>query len=401
MDDAPLRIGLYAPALPESGVSNGIVTYAGVMRDALRSRGHGVMIVTPDHVERFDGSVVDLPTSRGLARRVRAFVEGFSRDDGLIPAHRLPILDAFEAARRAGVQVFEIEESFGWAGRFVGRGPAIVERLHGPHGLLRNWAEADRDKQGGDLREAAEVASFTKVQAVTAPTQAMLDAVAGKYGIELPLARAIPNPIAAASSAAQWRLEHANPDQILYVGRFDLLKGADVALRAFALALEQRPQLQLVMVGPDNGLLENGVRVRFDDFAVRELSPEVRERVSFLAAQPPATIVDLRLRSAFSLLTSRFENFPYSLAEAMAVGMPVLSSDTFGAREMVRDGVDGRIVPVGDARATAEAMVALTGNAGQLAAMGRAAQVRVTDWLSPDRVAVETVAVYRAAIARN
>ena len=85
---APLRIGLYAPALPESGVSNGIVTYAGIMRDALRSLGHSVMIVTPEQVERFDGSVVDLPTSRGVVRRIRAFAEGFSPKDGLIPAHR-------------------------------------------------------------------------------------------------------------------------------------------------------------------------------------------------------------------------------------------------------------------------------------------------------------------------
>ena len=400
MDDVALRIGLYAPALPESGVSNGIVTYAGIMRDALRSLGHSVMIVTPEQVERFDGSAVDLPTSRGLVRRVRAFAEGFNRNDGLIPAHRLPILDAFEAARRAGVQVFEIEESFGWAGRFVGRGPAIVERLHGPHGLLRSWGEADRDKRGGDLREAAEVASFTTVQAVTAPTQALLDAVTDRYDVELPLARAIPNPISAAPSAARWCLEHANQDQILYVGRFDLLKGADIALRAFALALEKRPQLKLVMVGPDNGLDENGARVRFDEFAMRELSSEVRKRVKFLGAQPPASIVELRLGSAFSLLTSRFENFPYSLAEAMSVGMPVLSSDTFGAREMIRDGVDGRIVPAGDAGATAEAMVALTENASRLPAMGRAAQARVTDWLSPDRVARETVAVYRAALRR-
>ena len=397
---APLRIGLYAPALPESGVSNGIVTYAGIMRDALRSLGHSVMIVTPEQVERFDGSVVDLPTSRGVVRRIRAFAEGFSPKDGLIPAHRLPVLDAFQAARRAGVQVFEIEESFGWAGRFVGRGVAIVERLHGPHGLLRNWGEAEQDKRGGDLREAAEVASFTKVQAVTAPTQALLDAVTNRYDIELPLARTIPNPIAAVPSAARWRLERANQDQILYVGRFDLLKGADVALRAFALALKQRPQLELVMVGPDNGLVDNGVRLRFDDFAKRELAPEVRKRVSFLGAQPPARIVELRLQSAFSLLTSRFENFPYSLAEAMSVGMPVLSSDTFGAREMVRDGVDGRIVPAEEVGATAQAMVALAGNADQLAAMGRAAQERVAEWLSPERVANETVAVYRAALRR-
>ena len=67
---------------------------------------------------------------------------------------------------------------------------------------------------------------------------------------------------------------------------------------------------------------------------------------------------------------------------------------------MVRDGVDGRIVPAEEVRATAQAMVALAGNADQLAAMGRAAQERVAEWLSPERVANETVAVYRAALRR-
>jgi hypothetical protein len=184
--DAPsLRIGFYATALPETGVSNGIVTYTGIMRDALRSLGHSVMIVTPGYI----------PTSRGTARRVRGVLEALNPNDGLAPVHRLGVLDAFEAARRAGVQVFEIEESFGWAGRFVGRGPAIVERLHGPYGLLRKWIEADSDKSRGDLKEAAELASFTKVEALTAPTQALLDALTDRYDIKVALARVIANPM--------------------------------------------------------------------------------------------------------------------------------------------------------------------------------------------------------------
>ena len=45
-----------------------------------------------------------------------------------------------KAARQAGAQVFEIEESFGWAGRLTGQGVAIVERLHGPR--VAGWLAA-------------------------------------------------------------------------------------------------------------------------------------------------------------------------------------------------------------------------------------------------------------------
>jgi glycosyltransferase involved in cell wall biosynthesis len=397
--DAPsLRIGFYATALPETGVSNGIVTYTGIMRDALRSLGHSVMIVTPGYIEHFDGSVVELPTSRGIARRVRGVLEALNPNDGLAPVHRLGVLDAFEAARRAGVQVFEIEESFGWAGRFVGRGPAIVERLHGPYGLLRKWIEADSDKSRGDLKEAAELASFTKVEALTAPTQALLDALTDRYDIKVALARVIANPMPVVLGAPSWRLDGADPNQIIFVGRFDYLKGADVALRSFAFAVERRPELRLVMVGPDHGLVASGSAIHFDEFMTREVSPQVRERVTYFGAQPQAKLEELRLRAGFTLVTSRFENFPYSIAEAMSVGMPVLSSDTFGAREMIRDGLDGRMVAVDDVEATAEAIIALTDDPDRLGAMGRSGQSRAVELLSPERIAHQTIAAYREAL---
>ena len=398
MEDRPLTIAFYSPALPDSGVSNGIVTYTRIMRDALRALGHGVLVFTADHLEQADGRIVELPRPNRLGGRVRMLLD--SRQDGSHPWTRMRILDGFREVRRLGASVVEIEESFGWGGRLAGQGVAIVERLHGPHYLIRDRVGTPEQLRLGDMREAAEGASFERVQAVTSPTQRLLDDLSGHYGLKLPIARAIPNPIPVAPPSEQWRIEAANPEEILCVGRFDFVKGADVVLRAFAAALERRPSLSLLMAGPDTGLAQsNGSALHFDEFAAKELPPDVRARVEFLGPLPPERIAGLRLQSGFSLVGSRFENFPYSIAEALAVGMPVLTTDTFGGSEMIRDGVEGLLVPIGDTASMADAMVGMASNPVRVAEMGRAAYARAADWLSPERIARETVEVYRQAVA--
>ena len=52
-DERPLHVGFYTPALPDSGNPNGIVTYVRIMRDALRSLGHKVTVVTLEQDSSF------------------------------------------------------------------------------------------------------------------------------------------------------------------------------------------------------------------------------------------------------------------------------------------------------------------------------------------------------------
>ena len=399
MEDRPLTIAFYSPALPDSGVSNGIVTYTRIMRDALRALGHDVLVFTADQLERSDGGIVELPRPNRLGARIRTLLES-RRADGSHPWTRLRILDGFREVRRLGADVVEIEESFGWAGRLVGQGIAIVERLHGPHYLIRDRVGTPEQLSLGDMREAAEGASFERVQAITSPTQLLLDALIAHYGLKPGIARAIPNPMPVAPATKRWQIEAASSEQILCVGRFDFVKGADVVLRAFAAALESRPSLSLVMAGPDSGLAQpDGGALHFAEFAAKELTPAVCARVQFLGPLPPERIAELRLQSGFSFVGSRFETFAYSIAEAFAVGMPVLATDTIGGSAMIRDGVEGRLVPIGDVSSMADAMVGMASDPTRLAEMGRAAYARAADWLSPERIARETVEVYRQAMA--
>src|SRR5262249_14619704 len=152
-----------------------------------------------------DGSVVVLGKPSALTRRIRAFREN-RVVDGSNPWVRFRVHNAFRAARAAGVQVYEMEESHGWAGRLTGKGVAIVERLHGPHVLLRDATETAEQKRLGDQRQRAEHAAFGKVQAVTAPTNRLLEEMSG-YGVTSVMSRAIPNPMPVAPPNCRWNLD--------------------------------------------------------------------------------------------------------------------------------------------------------------------------------------------------
>jgi glycosyltransferase involved in cell wall biosynthesis len=399
--DQPLRIAFYSPALPESGASNGIVTYTGITRDALRALGHEVIVVTTDEIEQADGTVTAIRKAGALSTKPKLWVESRRPPDGSDPWVRLHVVRALEASLKLRPDVIEMEESHGWAGRIAGRGVAVVERLHGPHVFGRDDVETTDERRIGDLREEAERASLTQVQAVSSPSGRQLRAITDRYQLDLPLARTIPNPRPLVPADDAWHLQRSDPNQILCVGRFDLRKGADIVVRAFARACEQRPSLSLVMVGPDSGLKHSsGKVVHFDEFVREEVAPEVRSRIRFLGTQSQDQLAQLRRDSGLAIVASRFESFSYSIAEAMSFGMPVLTSDNFGGCELVRDRVDGRIVPIGDVTATADALLEMTADPARLAEMGRSGYLRASEFLSPERIARETIQLYREAMAR-
>lgn len=396
----PLRIGLFSPALPDSGLSNGIVTYTRVMRDALTALGHSVIVVTPTEIV-IDGSRQPVHRANKLLRRLRKFRETRNLANGADAWVNLQVIEAFEAAKFAGAQVFEIEESFGWAGELVGRGIPIVERLHGPHCLVRDDYESRELEQAGRLREDAELSSFQRVEAITAPTGRMLAELEGRYGLRSLLGHVIPNPIPDAVEAAAWSQGAADPDQVLFIGRIDRCKGADVLIEAFSRALRDRPSLRLVMVGPDRGVAQpDGTLHHFDQLASAQLTADQKDRIEFIGVQSPERIQVLRAKSALAIVASRFENFPYSIAEAMSAGMPIVTTDTFGGGEMIRDGIDGLVVPIGDAEAMSRAILEMIGNPARAASFAQSARLRAADWLSPKRVAMQTIKVYRDVIAK-
>jgi phosphatidylinositol alpha-mannosyltransferase len=160
--------------------------------------------------------------------------------------------------------------------------------------------------------------------------------------------------------------------KILFVGRLDERKGFPVAAQAFGVLARDRPELRMVVVGDGP-----------DRRAVERLAPELRERVTLLGVVPNVDLPPYHAACDLVFATSvGGESFGVVLVEAMAAGLPVVASDIPGYDEVVREGVEGLLVPPHDPKAVADAAARILDDpelAARMSAAGRE-RARAFDW---------------------
>jgi glycosyltransferase involved in cell wall biosynthesis len=98
---------------------------------------------------------------------------------------------------------------------------------------------------------------------------------------------------------------------------------------------------------------------------------------------------------------SQFEGLPMVVLEVLAVGLPVVAQDAGGTREVVRDGVTGRLVRIGDVRALADAVAGLLDEPAVAARLGTAGQALVSAGYRADVNARAIEAVYAERLATS
>lgn len=403
-----LSIGFFCPGWPLEAFSNGIVTYVSTVAPALRSLGHGVSIlaaeVAPGMHDPAVFNVDEAARSRSWPRRISdgLWYRVAPRTAIRSLAWRVVGNAARRIVRERLVQVFEVEESFGLglAIQRATRVPVCV-RLHGPYFLTGPAGGAPQDD---DLRQRvrAEGAAIAAAAALSAPASDVLQKVRAHYGMELPDAEAIPNPVAYVPREQRWRLGDCERKRVLFVGRFDRLKGGDSIVEAFVRVLREFPDARLTLVGPDGECMaDDGRRWGLEEF-VRSRLPGALEsgRIEWLGRQPAAALPAIRRRALVSVVCSRYENFPYTVTEAMALGCPLVAARVAGIPEAVRDGVNGLLHGPGDAADLAARILALLRLPERAAALGDRAGADAERRLHPDVVAKRLLSLYQRALER-
>lgn len=177
----------------------------------------------------------------------------------------------------------------------------------------------------------------------------------------------------------------AESKTVLYVGNFSQggdLKGFDVLFKAWAEVKAQIFGCKLVLAGGGNNDTWKAM--------VQDLGCE--ESVVFKGfVSEPALLYQ---EAAMLVLPSRIEGMSNALLEAMSWGLPVLVSDIPGNRAVVMEGQNGMLVPAGDAKSLADAMVHLMSLPDLRAQMGSKGRLMVEKNCNIDTVASQLVKMY-------
>ena len=185
--------------------------------------------------------------------------------------------------------------------------------------------------------------------------------------------------------------------QALGVGRLVPKKGFDVLIEACALLRRWGLGVQVTIAGEDGA---HGTEVR-RRIAARRLADAVRlagplGQTALLAEYRRATVFCLPCRVAAD---GDRDGIPNVLVEAMACGLPVVTTGVSGIPELVVDGVNGLLVPSEDPQALAEAIARLHRDPALAERLGRAAQAAVRERFDGERLAGRLALLFQPLVA--
>ncbi len=156
--------------------------------------------------------------------------------------------------------------------------------------------------------------------------------------------------------------------RLMCTGRMVPAKGHQVLLEAIKLLRDRKVNLQVVMVGggPELPHLQQYV-----------LDQHLADTVTFThALSHPETLAQLRRADLFAL-ASFAEGIPVALMEAMSLGLPCVSTYIAGIPELIRNGVDGMLVPPANPVALANALEVVIGDPILRRSLGASARQRI------------------------
>lgn len=196
-------------------------------------------------------------------------------------------------------------------------------------------------------------------------------------------------PLSRAEARGELHIEE-NERIILFVGRLHPVKGVKHLIRAMRFIAQAAPKARLILLG-------DGEERQDLEALTRKLNLE--DFITFAGRVPNAEIPEYMTASDVLLLPSLSEGFPVVVLEAMACGLPIVSTNVRGLPEIVVNGENGFIVEPEDPDALAEKVLQLLNDEGIRRRMGEYNRCHVKQY-SWENVIERLEAVYDS-VARN
>lgn len=253
---------------------------------------------------------------------------------------RLPwyLLSVWRAAGHC--DLLHVMANSGWSWHLFAAPAIWIARLRGVPALV-NYRGGEA---GAFLAQQAPIVRLTMARAAAlCVPSGFLEQVFRRHGM---VAEVLPNVVDLDCFRPQET--GARGAQLLVARNLEAIYDNATAIRAFAIVLTRRPDASLVIAG-------TGPELETLQALASELG--VRGHVHFAGRKDRRQIADALRASAIAINPSRVDNMPNSVLEALASGVPVVSTAVGGVPFIVRDGETALLVPAGDPAAMAEAIV--------------------------------------------
>lgn len=349
-----MRIGYFIPGQP-GFVPNGIVTSVGRLGNHLHQQGHEVYFVYPDGKVCQGTNEIQIRKPDSLLTKL-ALKAHYNVSDSAAVYHywKMKMLTEVIDTLSRKLDIFEMEETDGMPLSVIERSQApVVVQAHGPWFIHAPIQAPHNDSKTNKARIAREGKAFRSAAGVLGPSNDVLERVKDYYTpLNQPSAAIVPGM----TSSVRWKCEEADPNTILFVGRFDYHKGADILLKAFSEAVEHNHNLKLWFVGENRGLpVENGT-ILFCEYLKEHFDEELRQRIRYFGPLCRAEIDKMRTQAYLTIIPSRYETFGNTVLESISAGCPTIATNTGGIREIITHGRNGLLVASEDVMGLADAI---------------------------------------------
>jgi glycosyltransferase involved in cell wall biosynthesis len=163
---------------------------------------------------------------------------------------------------------------------------------------------------------------------------------------------------------------------LLFCGDLIERKGVSELIESWRQFIPAHPEWQLVMVGR-----------AVDSSLVARLKEAGNGRVLFIGPVTQRKVISYMQAADAYIQPSRLEGLANATMEAMATGLPVITTDTCGQRELIRNGENGWLVPPGDVEAIGQALDAMSKNFDMAQRFGQEARRTIETRFNPQKEA--------------
>lgn len=323
----------------------GISTYFKYTAEMLAEKGHQVTVLLPDEsittyleisegtyrVIRFKAGAHDIYRTLGymaaLSYQFADIVEDLIRREG--PP------DLIESQEYSGIAYFILHRKKQFDDYF--RNIRLVLCLHTPKFVTDKINQLPIYKFPNLFIGEMERYCIEAADYVLSPSDFLLDFLNREYDIQVEHSQIVPNPYRVGAISI---LESSPNEEIVYFGRIQYLKGLDQLLVGLSALWDQGCKVVLRVIGGDSFFAPKNIS--YKSYLEKKYEKYIKERlIHFEGFMHPEEAHLKMLNSRLVIVPSLFENFPYAVVEAMALGKLVLTTRNGGQREIIESGVNG------------------------------------------------------------